>query len=64
MGSKVFILWNINIIASLNGKGESNMEKIKIKPQGFSDDDLGLILWNLEAFEKFYPCYPSLMKKN
>jgi len=40
------------------------MEKIKIKPKDFSDDDFGLILWKLEALEKFYPCYTSLMKKN
>ncbi len=40
------------------------MEKIEKSNQGDQfDDDLGFILWQLEEFENFYPCYKTMIKK-
>jgi hypothetical protein len=40
------------------------MEKIKkdIK-NDLSIDNLGLLLWQLEEIENFYPCYKTMIKK-
>ena len=27
------------------------------------DEEVGKILWEIESFENFFPCYKSMMKK-
>ena len=39
-----------------------DIEKISFKQK--IDDDLGLVLWQLESFEKFLPCYKTMMKEH
>jgi hypothetical protein len=28
-----------------------------------SEDDFGVLLWKLESFEDFYPCYKTMIKR-
>jgi hypothetical protein len=38
------------------------MEKIqKINQQ--DEEDIGLLLWQLESLENFYPCFRTMIKK-
>jgi hypothetical protein len=37
-----------------------DIEKLNIREK--LDDELGLMLWQLESFEKFLPCYKTMMK--
>ena len=40
------------------------MEKIeKINKENIPVEDLGLLLWQLEELENFYPCYKTMIKK-
>jgi len=40
------------------------MEKIeKIEKDNSAEEDLGLLLWQLQEFENFYPCYKTMIKK-
>jgi hypothetical protein len=40
------------------------MEKMKrFTKEGFLNEEIGFLLWQLEEIENFYPCYRSMLKK-
>jgi hypothetical protein len=41
------------------------MDKIQknVNKEKMNGEDLGLILWELESLENFYPCYRTMIKK-
>jgi len=40
------------------------MEKLEKSIKGdLGKDDLGLLLWQLQEFEEFYPCFKTMIKK-
>ena len=48
----------------IRSEKEASMEKLRIVPKdGFLSDEIGLLLWQLEEIENFYPCYKSMLKK-
>jgi len=45
-------------------EGGRNMEKLtKINKVDLPEEDLGLLLWQLEEMENFYPVYKTMIKK-
>jgi len=39
------------------------MDKVKVKEGLMIEDDLGLMLREMESYEKFFPCYKTMSKK-
>ena len=40
------------------------MEKLERSIKGdLGEADLGLLLWQLQEFEEFYPCFKTMIKK-
>ena len=35
----------------------------KMAKDNFNKENLGLLLWQLEELENFYPCYKTMIKK-
>ena len=35
----------------------------KMAKDNLHEEDLGLLLWQLEELENFYPCYKTMIKK-
>ena len=57
---KLYILAFINIICFGVLKMEENPKKYREKHKTI--DDFGFMLWRLESFKEFFPCYKSMIK--